>query len=141
MHFSLIVKILGLLLMLFSAIGNLPPIIVSLFYNDGMMTPFVESFFERVRGPSSSVVRNVRAELGRIREQLGRLQRPEFCVRKNSNRDSDGDRPISSRTRSPRVKGFKDRRSSALQTEPARGSFTSGARAPLVKNRTSLVGC
>ena len=31
--------------MLFSAIGNLPPIIVSLFYNDGMMTPFVESFF------------------------------------------------------------------------------------------------
>jgi trk system potassium uptake protein TrkH len=45
MHFSLIVKILGLLLMLFSAIGNLPPVLVSLFYGDGMMTPFIESFF------------------------------------------------------------------------------------------------
>jgi hypothetical protein len=32
MHFSLIVKILGLLLMLFSAIGNLPPVLVSLFF-------------------------------------------------------------------------------------------------------------
>ena len=45
MHFSLIVKILGLLLMLFSAIGNLPPVLVSLFYDDGMMAPFIESFF------------------------------------------------------------------------------------------------
>ena len=45
MHFSLIVKILGLLLMLFSAIGNLPPVLVSLLYDDGMMAPFIESFF------------------------------------------------------------------------------------------------
>jgi Trk-type K+ transport system membrane component len=45
MHYSLIVKILGLLLMLFSAIANLPPMLVSLLYSDGMMAPFVESFF------------------------------------------------------------------------------------------------
>lgn len=45
MHFSLITKILGVLLMLFSAIGNLPPILVSLIYADGMTAPFLESFF------------------------------------------------------------------------------------------------
>lgn len=44
MHASIIVKILGILLMLFSALGNLPPIIVSLIYRDGMASEFFFSF-------------------------------------------------------------------------------------------------
>jgi trk system potassium uptake protein TrkH len=45
MHYSLIIKILGMLLMLFSAIANLPAMAVSLLYSDGMIAPFAESFF------------------------------------------------------------------------------------------------
>ncbi len=44
MHASVIVKILGLLLMLFSALGNLPPMLVSLIYDDGMFNAFRNSF-------------------------------------------------------------------------------------------------
>lgn len=44
MHASIIIKILGLLLMLFSALGNVPPIIVSFIYNDGMASSFFTSF-------------------------------------------------------------------------------------------------
>ena len=43
MHVLIILKILGLLLMLFSMLGNIPPILVSLFYDDGMIMPFVKS--------------------------------------------------------------------------------------------------
>ena len=45
MHYSLIIKILGMLLMLFSAIANLPAMAVSLLYSDGMIAPFAESIF------------------------------------------------------------------------------------------------
>jgi trk system potassium uptake protein TrkH len=44
MHASIIVKILGLLLMLFSALGNFLPLAISLIYNDGMEMVFVNSF-------------------------------------------------------------------------------------------------
>ena len=43
MHASIIIKILGLLLMLFSALGNLPPLIVSYIYADGMASVFTDS--------------------------------------------------------------------------------------------------
>lgn len=43
MHASITVKILGLLLMFFSVLANLPPLIVSLIYNDGMVLPFLHS--------------------------------------------------------------------------------------------------
>jgi trk system potassium uptake protein TrkH len=43
MHALIILKILGLLLMLFSMLGNIPPILVSLFYDDGMIMPFLQS--------------------------------------------------------------------------------------------------
>ena len=45
MHASIIVKILGILLMLFSILGNLPPFLVSLIYEDGMASVFAYSFF------------------------------------------------------------------------------------------------
>ena len=45
MHASIIVKILGLLLMLFSALGNLPPLLVSFIYADGMASVFTDSLF------------------------------------------------------------------------------------------------
>lgn len=45
MHASIIVKILGLLLMLFSALGNLPPLLVSFIYADGMANVFADSLF------------------------------------------------------------------------------------------------
>lgn len=40
MHASITVKILGLLLMFFSVLANLPPLIVSLIYDDGMASVF-----------------------------------------------------------------------------------------------------
>ncbi|MBQ14314.1 MAG: TrkH family potassium uptake protein [Gammaproteobacteria bacterium] len=43
MHASIIVKILGILLMLFSILGNLPPILVSYIYRDGTASAFVTS--------------------------------------------------------------------------------------------------
>ncbi len=43
MHASITIKILGLLLMFFSVLANLPPIIVSLIYNDGMVVPFANA--------------------------------------------------------------------------------------------------
>ena len=45
MHASIIVKILGILLMLFSALGNLPPLLVSYIYADGMASVFTNSLF------------------------------------------------------------------------------------------------
>ncbi|MEO1932623.1 MAG: potassium transporter, partial [Pseudohongiella sp.] len=44
MHASIIVKILGLLLMLFSALSNFLPFAVSLGYGDGMAMVFINSF-------------------------------------------------------------------------------------------------
>ena len=43
MHPVTIVKILGLLLMLFSLLGNLPPLLVSLIYSDGSAAAFLYS--------------------------------------------------------------------------------------------------
>ena len=43
MHASIIVKILGILLMLFSALANLPPLLVSYIYEDGMASVFTDS--------------------------------------------------------------------------------------------------
>lgn len=45
MHTTIIFKVLGLLLMLFSALGNLPPLFVSYLYDDGMAVTFIDSFF------------------------------------------------------------------------------------------------
>ncbi|MFK7863390.1 MAG: TrkH family potassium uptake protein [Pseudohongiellaceae bacterium] len=44
MHATLILRILGLLLMLFSALGNIPPLLVSSLYDDGMRDTFLNSF-------------------------------------------------------------------------------------------------
>ena len=43
MHPAIIVKILGLLLMIFSLLGNLPPLLVSLIYSDGAADAFFYS--------------------------------------------------------------------------------------------------
>ena len=43
MHASIILKVLGSLLMLFSLLANLPPIIVSLIYDDGMYQDFLSA--------------------------------------------------------------------------------------------------
>ncbi len=43
MHFSIIVKILGILLMLFSFLSNLPPMLVALFYGEDSVTAFSAS--------------------------------------------------------------------------------------------------
>ena len=43
MHAPIIFKILGILLMLFSLLGNLPPIFVSMLYDDGMAMAFFYS--------------------------------------------------------------------------------------------------
>ncbi|MDD9891443.1 MAG: TrkH family potassium uptake protein [Gammaproteobacteria bacterium] len=43
MHTSIIIKILGSLLMLFSLLANIPPMLVSLFYADGMFSAFLNS--------------------------------------------------------------------------------------------------
>ena len=45
MHASIIIKILGILLMLFSVLGNLPPLVVSFIYDDGMARVFSSSLF------------------------------------------------------------------------------------------------
>ena len=45
MHVTIILKVLGLLLMLFSALANLPPLFVSYLYDDGMAITFIDSFF------------------------------------------------------------------------------------------------
>ncbi|MBL4819817.1 MAG: potassium transporter [Gammaproteobacteria bacterium] len=44
MHFSIIIKILGILLMLFSGLSNLLPIIVSFIYKDNTASAFAYSF-------------------------------------------------------------------------------------------------
>ncbi len=44
MHASIIIKILGILLMFFGALGNLPPIVVSWLYDDGSASAFFISF-------------------------------------------------------------------------------------------------
>lgn len=44
MHASIIIKILGLLLMLFSVLGNFPSILVSYIYKDGTADAFINSF-------------------------------------------------------------------------------------------------
>lgn len=41
MHFATIVKILGILLMLFSGLSNLPPMLISVIYQDGAISAFV----------------------------------------------------------------------------------------------------
>ncbi len=41
MHPFSIIRIIGILLMIFSLLGNLPPLLVSLFYKDGMATDFL----------------------------------------------------------------------------------------------------
>lgn len=41
MHFSIVCRILGVLLMLFSVLANLPSIIISIIYNDGEISSFV----------------------------------------------------------------------------------------------------
>jgi trk system potassium uptake protein TrkH len=43
MHASIIAKILGVLLMLFSVLSNLPPIVVSYIYGDGSASAFITS--------------------------------------------------------------------------------------------------
>lgn len=43
MHFSIIVKILGILLMLFSFLSNLPPMLVALFYRENTVSAFGSS--------------------------------------------------------------------------------------------------
>ena len=43
MHVSVTIKILGILLMLFSLLANLPPLFVSLFYEDGMAGVFIQA--------------------------------------------------------------------------------------------------
>jgi trk system potassium uptake protein TrkH len=43
-HAPIIIKILGILLMLFSGLGNLPPLLVSLLYQDGMADAFIRAF-------------------------------------------------------------------------------------------------
>ena len=40
MHFSIIVKILGILLMLFSFLSNLPPMLVALIYRENTLLEF-----------------------------------------------------------------------------------------------------
>ena len=43
MHFSIIVKILGILLMLFSFLSNLPPMLVALLYREDTVSAFGSS--------------------------------------------------------------------------------------------------
>jgi len=43
MHFSIVFRILGVLLMLFSILANLPSIVISIIYNDGEIASFVTS--------------------------------------------------------------------------------------------------
>ena len=41
MHAAIIVKILGILLMIFSLLGNVPPLLISLLYDDGASGAFL----------------------------------------------------------------------------------------------------
>ena len=40
MHAATIVKILGILLMIFSLLGNMPPLLISMLYDDGASALF-----------------------------------------------------------------------------------------------------
>ena len=44
MHIAIVIKVIGILLMIFSLLGNLPPLIVSLIYDDGVANAFITSF-------------------------------------------------------------------------------------------------
>ena len=66
MHPPIIFKILGILLILFSILGNIPPILVSIQYDDGMMMAFVYSLL--IIGSSGLVLLLFTA---RTREELG----------------------------------------------------------------------
>lgn len=44
MHIAIVIKIIGILLMIFSLLGNLPPLLVSLLYSDGVAAAFFGSF-------------------------------------------------------------------------------------------------
>ncbi len=43
MHIAIVIKIIGILLMIFSLLGNLPPLLVSLLYDDGVAGAFLSS--------------------------------------------------------------------------------------------------
>jgi trk system potassium uptake protein TrkH len=66
MHPPIIFKILGILLILFSILGNIPPILVSIQYDDGMMMAFVYSLL--IIGGSGLVLLLFTA---RTRKELG----------------------------------------------------------------------
>ena len=66
MHPPIIFKILGILLILFSILGNIPPILVSIQYDDGMMMAFVYSLL--IIGSSGLVLLLFTA---RTRRELG----------------------------------------------------------------------
>ncbi len=66
MHAPIIFKILGILLILFSILGNIPPILVSIQYDDGMMMAFVYSLL--IIGSSGLVLLLFTA---RTRKELG----------------------------------------------------------------------
>ena len=44
MHIAIVIKIIGILLMIFSLLGNLPPLLVSLLYRDGVAGAFLGAF-------------------------------------------------------------------------------------------------
>ncbi len=44
MHIAIVLKIIGILLMIFSLLGNLPPLLISLLYDDGVAGAFLSSF-------------------------------------------------------------------------------------------------
>jgi trk system potassium uptake protein TrkH len=43
MHITIVAKVIGMLLMIFSVLGNFPPLLVSLIYNDGVADSFAYS--------------------------------------------------------------------------------------------------
>lgn len=43
MHTSIVIKVIGILLMIFSLLANLPPVLISLLYQDGVATAFIAS--------------------------------------------------------------------------------------------------
>ena len=43
MHITIVAKVIGMLLMIFSVLGNLPPLLISLFYRDGSAGAFAYS--------------------------------------------------------------------------------------------------
>ena len=44
MHIAIVIKIIGILLMIFSLLGNIPPLLISLLYDDGVAGAFLTSF-------------------------------------------------------------------------------------------------